>query len=584
MNQPQTSPQTLSETIKTLAQLIRKKDNLPDNLPLPTPDDFLRLDFTFAWTFTDNDRATVRELRIQRSERLIDWFNLTEFRQPQECPDALYQDIKELYQLIDREENPLPKDKRRLARKIESFCRRMDTKLPAEIREYKLADENYMQAFRDIVNFDDHDALDDMDKAWRLAKETNLDLKHPFTSRIRTWYKYQRRVTEEDDRRKPGAILHQNSAGALRTYWHTNDRDNMRELPQLEQPPEASQFYFNGAEPNRTIIPAGGLSFSVTQGVEVVAKDGQVPTPFSTIEEGLFLLAPKITSDEFTISVGELTRRVFHHTKRLRPYHYDWIITSLEQLYNDIWVPYEDPNGGGPGKWHPVVPLNPPTAGANSNYLVHLYVSTPYGHTGGYVIEKDISRQLRFSSKQSNLYRTACAFSDKLGNVDSTIPIEPSRNTDPNPKKRYYIQGDGTPYLDQRGKTITDLYHPDLISQLDRKDNPNAKYRDHLWDTETIIRAGQIDYNSRRESQDLGRTLTQLRRLTQMKDENGNTNPPFHVKMVTRYGEVSPIADCPEKDGKVVPPPYFVGVYVIPAKRHINLSRSVNQSSHHRGR
>lgn len=584
MNQTLTSPQTLSETIKTLAQLIRKKDNLPDNLPLPTPDDFLRLDFTFAWAFTDNDRAIVRELRAQKSERLIDWFNLTEFHQPQECSDTLYQDIKELYQLIDQEENPSPKDKRRLARKIERFCRRMDTKPPTEIQKYKLADENYMQAFRDIVNFDDHDALDDMDIAWRLAKETNPDLKHPFTSRIRTWYKYQHRVTEEDDRRKPSATLHQNSAGALRTHWHTNDRNDTEELPQLEQPPESAQFYFEGSKPSNTIIPAGGLTFSVTPRVTPVHRKGQVPVPFSAVEEGLFLLPPKITSGEFSIELGELTARIFKYNNRVYEKNRELVIASLGQLYNDIWIPYEDPSGGGSGTWRPLVPLNPPAPGAKDNYLVHLYMSTPYGHIGGYVIEKNISRQLRFSLIQSNLYRTACAFFDKLGNIDSTIPIEPPRNTDPNPKKQYYIREDGTPYLDQRGKPITDLYHPDLIPHLKRDDNPNAKYRDHLWDTETIIRAGQIDYNSRRKSQNLGRTLAQLHRLTQMKDENGNTNPPFHVKMVTRHGEVSPIAAYPEKNGKVTPPPHFVGIYLIPTKRHINLKRAVNQSSRHSGR
>ena len=576
MNQPHTSPQTLSETIKTLAQLIRKKDNLPDNLPLPSPDDFLCIDFTFAWTFTDNDRAIVRELRIQRSERLIDWFNLTEFRQPQECPDALYQDIKELYQLIDREENPLPKDKRRLARKIESFCRRMDTKLPAEIREYKLADENYMQAFRDVVNFDDHDALDDMDKAWRLAKETNPALKHPFTSRIRTWYKYQRRVTEEDDRRNPGTILHQNSSGALRSHWHTTDRNDTETLPQLEQPPEAAQFRFNGIEPTSAITPAGGLTLSVSPGVTPVHRKGHVSVPFSAIEEGLFLLLPKITSGEFSIELGELTERIFRYNSRVYDKNREMVIASLKQLYKDIWIPYEDPSGGGSGEWHPLVPLNPPNPGAKDNYLVHLYVSTPYKQIGGYAIEKDISRQLRSSLMQSNLYRTACAFFDKLGNVDPTTPIEPPRKSDP--KNQYYIREDGTPYLDQRGKPITDLYHPDLILQLDRKDNPKAKYRGHLWDAETLIRAGRIVYEPRNKSEHFKRTLTQLYRLTQLKDKEGNINPPVDVEIVTKYGKRLAISDC-VKAGQVVLPPHFVGVYVMPTKRHLNLLRAVRKAS-----
>ena len=412
-------------------------------------------------------------------------------------------------------------------------------------------------------------------------------LKAPVVPLLVEWYKYQCRVTEEDDRRTPGAILHQNSSGALRPHWHTNDRNDMVELPQLEQPPEAAQFHFDGIKPNHTIIPAGGLSFSVSPGVTPIQRIGQVPVPFSTVEEGLFLLPPKITSGEFSIELGELTRRIFYYNNRVYDKNRELVIAGLNQLYDKIWVHYEDPSGGGSGKWHPLVPLNPPTPGAKDNYLVYIYVSTPYGHTGGYVIEKYISRQLRSSLMQSNLYRTGSAFFDKLGNVDSTIPIEPPRNTDPNPKKQYYIREDGTPYLDQRGKPITDLYHSDLTPQLDRKDNPKAKYREHLWDTKTIICAGRIDYEPRNKSAHLKRALSQLYHLTQLSDEKGNTNPPLHVEVVTTHGDRSPISNYRKKSNKgrivIEPPPHFAGIYVIPTTRHINLKRAVYQSSRHRG-
>ena len=295
-NQTQTSTTQISSTISTLAKKIRQRDGLSDRLTLPSPDDLLRLD-PKHWLYTPNDKAIKKEIGDQLAERLIEqldhklldalrrYLDSLPIRNNPEIlretsanlktaasaypssPDTLKSVLDELIQLIDdREQNPRPIDKRRLANLILHIFVLTDRPLPPDCQQYNEASIHFACAFQGIAfgldddeNLSDyHHCLSDMCNAHILAKKTNSNLKHPLASRIRGFFHEQRCNVQPVTRARQ--ILPQEFKDSKRVQGEL--------FPIGESQPSSETLWLPGFENPSVVVPALPLEYYKATGAK----------------------------------------------------------------------------------------------------------------------------------------------------------------------------------------------------------------------------------------------------------------------------------------------------------------------------
>lgn len=304
------------------------------------------------------------------------------------------------------------------------------------------------------------------------------------------------------DDHKPFGTLHGKTSGTIRHNPNAAHHDISTLVKGLPSTPQLELFSGFDA---LSQVPRIHVAQHI-RGIDLTGRAGQVPIAISLLFEGLMRLEPNQTAGTYKALLDELYHYFFPKARgRIQSFHIDSIVTGLQELV-EVGIPYTQRESNSEGLWLPVRPKNLPTISSSPDFRVMFDVETPPDAKGGFLVEKQLIRELRHSTGMFYGYLSFCEYSDRYGNIDPTIPEEP--NTD---NEGYYLKSDGKRYATKRGKPSKNLFHADLLSQLPRVDNDAAHYPE--WSDEDLIRATKIEYRRRWRARDLKYALKQFKEL-----------------------------------------------------------------------
>ena len=200
-------------------------------------------------------------------------------------------------------------------------------------------------------------------------------------------------------------------------------------------------------------------------------------------------LEPKQTRSIVRFTVGDLLHYLNPGGKYNRTNHLPYV---LKGLYSLFWlrIPYRE-NPDKPSTevdWIPVLPRTVPNERSGDDASILLDVKLPPDARGGMMVEKQILRRLgKYSSAKFCAYLTACGLFDKFGTVKGQLiaPTRPLRQQDADGN---LVKTDGTPVFCTTGRRISNPYHHDAVSQLDREPNP-GRDRYPILSPDDLLRA-----------------------------------------------------------------------------------------------
>lgn len=348
----------------------------------------------------------------------------------------------------------------------------------------------------------EHD-IETIHRSWFSARKYDSKISHPLRHPMRKWQVKSNSQPLNDG--KPLATLHRGSTGSIRHKPTTYDASI--NLFHHGLPTSYTQLELFSGVNALSQVPRIHVAQHI-RGVDLTARQGQLPMEISLLFECFMALKPNQTHGTFSIRLTQLCQLMFPGVTRIQPSHITSIVNGLKNLV-EIGIPYIDPESNSPGLWLPVMPQNLPTESSDPGFMILINTSTPPDAKGGFLVERTLIHTFRRWAGRVYGYLAFCEYSDRYRNIDPTIPTDP-----PKDNKGYYLDPKGNHYLTARGKPIKDLYHPELIPRLARKENPHAQYPP--WTDEDLIRACKIEYKSRRQARDLAYSLEQFRQMAQL--------------------------------------------------------------------
>ncbi len=359
------------------------------------------------------------------------------------------------------------------------------------------------------------------------------ELPNPLIPLVTAWQqaKTAKRLTPEFDHKHPFGIL-KHPMGTVREVRFVESTGNLREFvtPDRISQIETPQQFFDFAKELPSLLPKTmALEIAYPLGIKTTTRPGAVHPALRIFHEIQMGVKPKETClkigcqlryiinalyPSYLLPTGERNPKTkFNRTNQLK-----YIIEALHYLHNDATVRFRE--NGKIRPWRPIVVQSPVTIDLEDDDWIYFFVDFPDDATQGMMVVRQIMRQLGFkSASQWNLYLTACGIWDKYGTTRDYGLIDPTR---PDHKNRRdadlnLLKADGSPYLDSRGKPITDPLHPDVVAQLDRTDNKRQAIERYpvLSDSDKILAVSPSGYDPKRKKQELTRAETHWVKLEQ---------------------------------------------------------------------
>ena len=320
-------------------------------------------------------------------------------------------------------------------------------------------------------------ALIDIERIWREIVEVYPDRKYPNASLVEEVLQpkldQSTMITREADERKPGGTLPEKSMASVLFSSDTMPDDT---TASIEVPPSVGQLYLPTLE--RKMYLPEYLPIQVIQGVQIRGRDGVLPYGLRFFYEVGMSLAPTQRQGYYcrslidaAVDIGIIDRTNDDNRDKtyLRTKHKDAIRKAIE-LLNAIRIPYREPVGG-IGGWFPFRPKNIPTRLSTKDFPIRIWVELPPDDKGGVLVEKTIVRALYQNLAQLNAYLAACVLFNRFGRNQNGGLINPTMPDPDSPRNehRHLLHPDtGKTILDERGKPVTDIYHPAAAKVLSR--------------------------------------------------------------------------------------------------------------------
>ena len=308
---------------------------------------------------------------------------------------------------------------------------------------------------------------------WLICQEKQSQLKHPLTPIVYTWLCQQdaKRITLEFDKRRPVAILPQESMGSIRDLVFTRDEGGSVSSELIARPaPKEKQLTLWKPDATDSLLP-DILPFELYQQGAATTKSAAVAMPVRLAFEALLHMEPGVHSERLHWKLGDLIDYLnpdgkFNWTNQL-----SYILDGLSALY---WLrfPYT-PNGEGEVDWIPFLPRTVPTHNSNRESRIIIEVSLPPDLIAqGMMVEKNVIRLLgKKSSARFNAYLTACWVFDHYGTVNGKI-IDPTMPEERRNHRGELVGRDDKPILNAQGKPVTNAKSAEAARKLDRTINP----------------------------------------------------------------------------------------------------------------
>ena len=328
---------------------------------------------------------------------------------------------------------------------------------------------------------------------WLICQHRKPDLKHPLNAIVLAWLddwicqQGSKRITPQYDKRRPVAILKQESMGSIRDLVFTRDEGGSVSSELIVRPaPKEEQLTFWTPDVTDSKLP-DILPFELYQQGLATTKSAAVAMPVRLAFEALMQMEPGTHTERLYWQLGDLIDYLnpdgrFNWTNQLA-----YILDGLSALY---WLrfPYT-PNGEGEVDWIPFLPRAVPNQNSNRGSRIIIEVSLPPDvNAHGMMVEKNVVRLLgKKSSARFNAYLTACWIFDRYGTVSGKI-IDPTMPEDRRNNRGELVDPSGKPVVDSRGKRVTKAKTAEAARQLDRKANPDRD-RYPILDNGDLIRA-----------------------------------------------------------------------------------------------
>ena len=324
---------------------------------------------------------------------------------------------------------------------------------------------------------------------WLICRGQEPLLSHPLKPIVYAWICQQdaKHITAEFDKRRPAAILKQESMGSIRDLVFTRDEGGSATSEFMTRPaPKEKQLTFWSPDAPDSKLP-DILPFELYQHGLATTKSAAVAMPVRLAFEALLQMEPGVHTERLHWQLGDLIDYLnpdgkFNWTNQL-----GYILDGLSALY---WLrfPYT-PNGEGEVDWIPFLPRAVPNLNSTRDSRIIVEVSLPPDVSAhGMMVEKNVVRLLgKKSSARFNAYLTACWIFDHYGTVNGKI-IDPTM-----PKARWNDRGElvdpnDKPIRTAQGKPVTNVKSAEAARHLDRTANPGRE-RYPLLNNDDLIRA-----------------------------------------------------------------------------------------------
>ena len=328
---------------------------------------------------------------------------------------------------------------------------------------------------------------------WSICRDRKPNLKHPLSAIVHAWLgdwicqQDAKHITLELDKRRPIAILKQESMGSIRDLVFTRDEGGSVSSELIARPaPKEEQLTFWTPDASDSKLP-GILPFELYQQGLATTKSAAVAMPVRLAFEALLQMGSGIYSERLHWQLGDLIDCLNPDGKFNWTNQVGYILDGLSALY---WLrfPYI-PKGEGEVDWIPFLPRAVPNQNSNRESRIIIEVSLPPDvNAHGMMVEKNIVRLLgKKSSARFNAYLTACWIFDHYGTVKGKI-IDPTMPVERRNERGELVDRDGNTIFNSEGKPITNPKSADAARQLDRIINPvREKYT--LLNDDDLIRA-----------------------------------------------------------------------------------------------
>ena len=318
------------------------------------------------------------------------------------------------------------------------------------------------------------EAIERTHEFWVRYIKTNNSLKHPLVPIIEAWQQdtTAKRISKAYDQRHPVAVI-KGKMGSVKYISEITDNNAMNRLAPLP-PDEGEQLHFGFAkDPESVLPPYLSLNIVPMDGVPYQTRDGGLAMPYRIFREFIMALTPSETKATLLVTLGELIDYLYppeHRGKTVKKAYYKMkVADGLRRLF-DATIQYTEWNGS-TGLWILVRPKNLPDRSSSYDFPIYADVELPRDATQGYMIVKDISRQLSMKTAGGfHAYDAACYLFDRYATRDGKLVY--TTRPDPNKIKRNdrdeLLDANGKVYRSKNGKPIKSIYHTDVVHKLER--------------------------------------------------------------------------------------------------------------------
>ena len=346
----------------------------------------------------------------------------------------------------------------------------------------------------------------DIHEAWRSMKTASeKDGKrrpvHPISVLVRAWQRQAaaKHITQDYERKHPVAVL-KHPMGSIREISFVDAE--MARLREFATPKNEQLVGFSFPEKPSVLPPVMPLSVAHPMGLKPTTKRGAVSHTVRIFFEALMALEPRERQAEIMFTLGDLIGYLYPDGKFNRTNQLQYIICAIYTLHFYATVPFmEDAEKGTLGYWRPVTARTLLRPFDTDERKIFLDVKLPPDTTQGMAVEKRIMRELgKTSAPKFNAYLTAAWLWDKHGTSPKGL-IDPTRPVERRNESGALLDATGNPLRNSRGKTITNLYSPEAVRQLDREPNPEARKRYPVLSDTDLIKTcfpNTTDRNERR--------------------------------------------------------------------------------------
>lgn len=311
-------------------------------------------------------------------------------------------------------------------------------------------------------------------KMWQEVREVHKETEHSFSVLVRAWQNEQtaKHISAEYDSKRPVSIASYPTGSIREVSFVTGDMARLREFatPDSIQQVENTQMQLFEDTPS-ILPPVTPLEIITPDEIPATTKSGAVSHTIRVFFEALMALEPHQTKADIMFTLGDFIQFLYPDGKFNRTNQLPHILDALKHLHYYATVPF-DQGGGRIGHWRPVVVRTPLSSTPSNDDKIFLDVKLPPDAKQGMLIEKNIVRRVgKTSAPKFNAYFNAAWIIDKHGTANGKI-IDPTIPDGKLDSEGSVIDENGNKLYTERGKIITDIYHPEAIATLPRKDNP----------------------------------------------------------------------------------------------------------------